>query len=329
MAAGPDGAAPGDTPWVGPDTRAFLDRLARDAAGAPAEPTLEQRRMGLGFAVQAYGPTPGAVSVAEDHVLNTSAGPVRARLYRPPPKDAVAAPSPLVIHLHGGGWALGDPDGYAPVVTALCAAAGCPILDVDYRRAPEHRYPAALDDARAALDWSVAHADALEIDPARIVLLGDSAGGHVAAGVSQTTPHSVALQVLLYPMTDSAPEADHFSRRRFGDGRFFLRESDITRAEAEYFRPDEDRSVAPASPLRAGAEVFARQPETWVVTAGLDPLRDEGEAYARRVAEAGRPCHLDRIEGTVHGFVLFAGHIAAGRTFIEAFGARMRDLAAA
>lgn len=324
-----DTAGPGEggavaAPFVDADTAAFLERLARDSAGAPAEPTLEQRRAGLTIAVQVYGPELAEVGSIEDVTVPGPHGPLTLRIYQPVRARGDRGRRPLMLHIHGGGWALGDPHGYAPVVSGLCAAGECVVVDVDYHRAPEHRYPVALDDCRRALDWARDNARRLGADATRIVVVGDSAGGHLAAGVCQTSRVPVAMQILIYPVMSASRQADYGSRKALGDGRYFLRESDILRAETEYFAPGDDRETAPASPALAPRAVLRRQPPTWVITAGLDPLRDEGEAYAGALRAAGVACDLTRVEGTVHGFMLFAGQIAAGREAIAEIGRRVR-----
>lgn len=323
-------------PNVEAQTAAFLARLARDgaaalAAGFPADPNVIQRRQGLVAAVEAYGPGMAKTGPVDDRTIDGPDGPVALRIYRPA-RPRTSSPGgtrttggavPLLLHIHGGGWVLGDPDGYGPVVSHYAAAAGCVVVDVDYRRAPEHKYPAALRDCEAALDWVHANARALGADPRRIVVTGDSAGGHLAAGLCQRTRIPVALQILVYPVISTSRRADFASRRDLGDGRWFLREFDILRAEQEYFEVDQDREAWPANLLAASLRVLRRQPPTLIVTAGLDPLRDEGEAYAARLRAAGVECELRRVEGTIHGFVLFAGQIDTGRAWLEEIGRRV------
>lgn len=306
-------------PWVEPDTAALLAAMATDFAGAPAEPTVDERRQGLNIAADLYGPAPAAVGRIEDRVAPGPHGPVPVRVYRPLGSDR-GRQRPLVVHIHGGGWVLGDPDGYARICRAYCTAGDCVVVDVDYRRAPEHRHPVALDDCLAALAWAAANARVLGGDPTRIVVTGDSAGGHLAAATCQQTSIPVALQILVYPVMSASAHADFASRKALGDGAWFLREFDILRAESEYFSPGEDRETAPASPLLASAEVLSRQPRTVVITAGLDPLCDEGAAYVKALKRAGVDAREWRIKGTIHGFVLFAGRIGKGRDIIRRIG---------
>lgn len=306
--------------FVEADTAALLARMAVDFAGAPADPTVEERRRGLAAAALLYGPEPAAVAGIEAAAARGPNGPVPLRIYRP-----LGAPrlGPAVVHIHGGGWVLGDPDAYERVARAYCAASGCVVVDVDYRRAPEHRYPVALEDCLAALDWVRRNARRLGVDRKRLVVTGDSAGGHLAAAVCQRTRVPVALQILVYPVTSASARADFPSRRDLGDGRYFLREFDILRAEREFFPAGVDRERPPASPLLARPSVLRRQPPTVVITAGLDPLVDEGAAYAAAIRDAGGRSEEIRIDGVIHGFVLFAGRIARGREIIAEIGRRV------
>lgn len=308
--------------FVEPDTAALLARMAEDFAGAPAEPSVEERRQGLAAAALLYGPAPAMVARVETAAARGPNGPVPLRIYRP---LGARRRGPGVIHIHGGGWVLGDPDSYERVVRAYCAASGCVVVDVDYRRAPEHRYPAALQDCLAALDWVGRNAQRLGVDRKRLVVTGDSAGGHLAAAVCQQTRVPVALQILVYPVTSASARADFASRRELGDGRYFLREFDILRAEREFFTVDADRERAPASPLLAPPSRLRRQPPTVVITAGLDPLADEGAAYAAAIRDAGGQGEEIRVEGVIHGFVLFAGRIGRGRETITEIGRRIAE----
>lgn len=307
--------------YVEPDTAALLASMAVDFAGAPDDPTVEQRRQGLEAAAVLYGPALAEVARVSSAAAPSAAGPVPLRIYWP--RRASQGLAPLVLHIHGGGWVLGGPDAYERVVRAYCAAGECVVVDVDYRRAPENRHPAALDDCLAALSWAYRNARRLGADPRRIVVTGDSAGGHLAAATCQVSRVPVAQQILVYPVMTASRHALFTSRGRLGDGRYFLREFDILRAETEYFETDQDREKSPESPLLAPAEVLARQPETVVFTADLDPLVDEGAAYVATLKKAGVPAVEVRMAGTIHGFVLFAGRIGAGREVIRRIGERI------
>ncbi|WP_269715439.1 alpha/beta hydrolase [Caulobacter sp. NIBR2454] len=308
-------------PYVDPDTERLLARMAGDFAGAPAEPTVQERREGLAAAAALYGPETLPVGRIEDVIIDGPGGPLPLRIYYP---VETRTPVPLLLHIHGGGWVLGDPAAYERVVRAYCAMGGCVVVDVDYRRAPENRFPAALLDCEAALAWAAANAERLGADPARIVVTGDSAGGHLSAGLCQRTSVPLAGQVLIYPVTSASSSADFASRDALGDGRWFLRHFDILRAEAEYFTTPAEQDTAAGSPLSAPPKALAKSPPTLVVTASLDPLVDEGRAYAQALEAAGVPTTYRCVEGTIHAFVLFAGQIALGREIIEQVGAFIR-----
>jgi acetyl esterase len=259
----------------------------------PAEARAEIRRSAAAFA----GTLAPVARVAE-RTLRGAAGPIRARLYVP------AAHEPrrgLVVYYHGGGWVVGDLDTHDPACRFLAHATGAAVLAVDYRRAPEDRFPAAVDDALAAFRAAVADADALGADPARVAVAGDSAGGNLAAVVSQLAMRDggprPAAQLLVYPVTDLSRK--HPSYRLFADG-YFLTEREMDWYRAHYL-PDEAAARDPrASPLLAGD--LRDLPPAVVLTAGFDVLRDEGEAYARRLAEAGVAVRHSRRAGLVHGF---------------------------
>src|SRR6185295_19471726 len=153
-------------------------------------------------------------------------------------------------------------------------AAGCIVVDVHYRRAPEHKYPAALVDCEAALDWTATNAAALGGDGARICVTGDSAGGNLAAALCQRATAPLALQVLVYPVMTARADAVFASRAALGDGRYFLREFDIKNAEREYLNEPGDGDERGASPLTAPGEVLCKLPPTLIITAEFDPLRD-------------------------------------------------------
>ncbi|MFN3583323.1 alpha/beta hydrolase [Phenylobacterium sp.] len=318
-------SATGSDPAPDAETAALLAAMVTDFADVPAEPTVEDRRAMLRRMALAYGPAPSPVARIGDREVPGPAGPVPVRIYWP--AEPAGSPPPLVLHIHGGGWAIGDPEGYERVCRAYCAAGGCVVVDVHYRRAPEHRYPAALEDCEAALAWAAREAGVLGADPARIAVTGDSAGGNLAAALCQRAGVPLALQVLVYPVISASAHTDFPSRAALGDGRFFLREADIRNAEAEYLPGPAAGEEPGASPILAAEDVLARLPPTLIVTAGLDPLRDEGAAYAARLAAAGVPVEHVCVDGTIHAFVLFAGRISKGAAVIAGIGRRIRELA--
>ncbi len=261
----------------------------------PAEARRRRRRLS---AVYAGKPTP--VGSVRDLEL----GGLGARHYAP---DEPGAPHPLLVYYHGGGFTYGDLETHDGVCRILCHHAGAHVLAVDYRLAPEHPFPAAVEDARAALAWAFANAATLGADPQRVGVGGDSAGGNLAAVVSQLAARdggpAPVLQLLIYPATD-------FSRRRrsrelFGEG-FLLTNSEMDWFETNYLGAERTHARDPrASPLLA--EDLSGLAPAYVVTAAFDPLRDEGEEYADALKRAGTPVMLRRFPGFIHAFIAGAG----------------------
>lgn len=225
---------------------------------------------------------------------DVDAGGVPARLYTP---RGLPDGSPLLVFYHGGGWVIGDLGTHDTVCRYLAVHAEVRVLSVDYRLAPEHRYPAAADDALTAYAYAAADAGALGADPDAIAVGGDSAGGNLAAVVGALADRRPGFALLLYPATDMTVRRR--SRELFGDG-FYLTDADMVWF-SDHYCPDVGRRAEPkASPLLA--EDLSEFPATYLVTAGFDPLRDEGEAFAKRLAEAGVPVALRRQDDLFHGF---------------------------
>jgi acetyl esterase len=260
----------------------------------------------------------------ESLVVSGAEGGIGARLYTP---ASAQAPPPLLVYYHGGGWVGGDLDTHDAPCRFLAARAGALVLSVDYRRAPEHPFPAAVDDALAAMSWAAEHAAELGADPARVAVGGDSAGGNLAAVVSRLAIGSggpaPVLQLLLYPVTDVSQK--RASYRLFGEG-FLLDEPDMDWYRDRYL-PDPAAVGDPrASPLIA--EDVAGLPPAYVATAGFDPLRDEGEAYAERLRAAGVPVALRRHAGLIHGFAMYTTLVPEAReAMLETAGALRMGLA--
>ncbi|MBS1860247.1 MAG: alpha/beta hydrolase [Actinobacteria bacterium] len=247
-------------------------------------------------------------------------GPLPSRLYVAEPSPA-GEPAPLLVYYHGGGWVIGDLDTHDGVCRLLASAAGVRVLSVGYRLAPEHPFPQPLEDAWAAFEWAAANAGALGADPTRIAVGGDSAGGNMAAVVCHMAVDAggarPAMQLLFYPVTDSAE--DTRSRQLFAAG-FILTRADMEKFEAAYLPPGADASDQRISVLKCPD--LRNLPTAYVATAGFDPLRDEGEAYALKMRDCGVRVALRRHPGLVHGFANMA---AVNRT---AYGA-MREAAGA
>ncbi|TDC81337.1 alpha/beta hydrolase [Actinomadura sp. 7K507] len=218
---------------------------------------------------------------------------VTARLYTP---KGLPDGSPLLVFYHGGGWVIGDVETHDTVCRYLAVHAEVRVLSVGYRLAPEHPYPAAADDARTAYEYAVKNAVELGADPLAIAVGGDSAGGNLAAVVALHAERRPDFALLFYPATDVSVRRR--SRELFAEG-FYLTDGDMTWF-IDHYCPQDRRAETTASPLLA--EDLGGFPPTYLVTAGFDPLRDEGEAFAERLADAGVPVALRRQEDLIHGF---------------------------
>jgi acetyl esterase len=282
-----------------------LKRLAREP-GPETLPVPEGRRAVLRQAALAGGDQPiGAVR-------DLPVGDLPGRLYVPSDHDegiSAAAGGPLLLFFHGGGWVYGDLDSHDAACRFLAERSGVRVLAVDYRLAPEHPFPAAYEDALEAFRWVVKNAESIGADPARLAVGGDSAGGCLAATTAIAAAEEglpLAFQLLVYPGTDMRGGSE--SRALFGEG-FYLTQRFMDLAKERY-TPDPALHTDPrVSPLYA--DLPAGLAPAYVATAGFDPLRDEGEAYARRLADAGVPVELKRFPDQVHSFFNVVG---VGRT---------------
>jgi acetyl esterase/lipase len=262
-------------------------------------PPLQARELLRRGALTSQGPRALAMARVDEIEIPTEAGPLPARHYVPPGIHG-GEPPPLLVFLHSGGFVLGDLETHDGVCRFLARAAGIAILAIDYRLAPEHPFPAATEDAWDAFAWAAENAATLGADPARVAVGGDSAGGNLAAGVALRARDGggpvPAMQLLIYPVADSAETR---SRRLFADG-FLLTGEDIDRFEDYYLPPGSDIDDPRISILKAPD--LAGLAPAYVATAGFDPLRDEGEAYAHRMRAAGTRVALRRYSGLIHGF---------------------------
>jgi acetyl esterase len=300
----------------------FLLSLRERLGAVPfsALPPEEGRRRARREALVHAG-EPVEVGAVRELVLDTAQGPLKARHYAP---VKGSERRPLLVFLHGGGFVVGDLETHDPACRLLCRHAGLHVLAVDYRLAPEHPFPAALEDAKVAFAWARANAEALGADPARIAVGGDSAGGNLSAALSQLavregTP-APALQFLLYPALDRTVE--RASLGHFGEG-FFLTRADIAWF-SKHYTGGADCSDPRISPLLC--RELSGLPPALVITAGFDPVRDEGEAYAAALQEAGTPATLRRFDGLVHGFANMVGVSPACRSAVVEIASTLRRL---
>jgi acetyl esterase/lipase len=228
------------------------------------------------------------------------AGTIPARLYVPAPATS-HDPPPLLVYFHGGGWVIGDLETHDDPCRFLAAHSGSALLAIDYRLAPEHPFPAAAEDAETAYAWAVANAEQLGVDPSRIAVGGDSAGANLAAAACLTARDAglrlPAMQLLIYPVTEAGAETP--SRRTFAEG-FLLTRNDMDWFEERYLPQGTDCGDPRVSVLRAPD--LSGLPPAYLATAGFDPLRDEGEAFAERLREADIRVTLRRHPGLVHTY---------------------------
>ena len=308
-----------------PQAHDFLRRLAAASLPPIEQQTVEQARAQMDLSTRFLGKPP-RVDRVENRTIAGPGGDPKLRLITPEGagQRLGRAPLPIVVFYHAGGWVLGGLDSHENVCRAIANASNAMVAIVDYRLAPEHPFPAAADDAFAALAWISAHADEVGGDPSRIAVCGDSAGGNLAAVATlrardQGGP-AVAFQVLAYPITDYRPETGSYLE--FADG-YFLSRAEMLWYWDQYAPNVEDRSLPYASPNRA--EDLSDLPPALVITAEYDVLRDEGEAYARRLAAAGAAVDLSRYDGMIHGFLRRYPFFDQGRAAIEQIGAALRE----
>ncbi|MDX2166776.1 MAG: alpha/beta hydrolase [Deltaproteobacteria bacterium] len=281
-----------------PQAQALLDQLESMGGKSLSEMGVSEARQMMEMMSQMRG-APVEVASAVDRTIPGPQADIPVRVYTP----QGTAPFPLLVYFHGGGWVLGSLETHDGICRALASGAGCVVVSVDYRLAPEHRYPAAADDCYAATQWAAARAAELGADARRVAIGGDSAGGNLTAVVAQMARDrggpALAFQLLIYPVTD-ATNLETASYRDNATG-YLLTTADMHWFWDHYLGDGRPRAAEPyASPLKATS--LAGLPPALVLTAEFDPLRDEGEAYARALEEAGVPARLTRYQGMIHGF---------------------------
>jgi len=262
---------------------------------------------------------PEPVAAVEDRAAPGPAGPIPLRIYRSKPTGLL----PTLVYFHGGGWVGGDLDTHDGLCRAIANAAECTVISIDYRLAPEHKYPAAVDDSFAASCWVQQHAAELKIDGSRTALGGDSAGGNLAAVVSlMTRDHHLpapCLQVLLYPITEY--DLTTSSYQKFAEG-YSLSRASMQWFWRHYLAREGDAKQPYAAPLRATD--LRGLPSALVLTAEFDVLCDEGEAYAERLRAAEVPTELTRYNGMIHGFIPRLNQFDSARVAVAEIAAALK-----
>src|ERR1700733_10018965 len=297
-----------------PEVRALLEMI--DALGAPpleSQDPVEARNARVD-AMKMMGGEPDALGYVENLAVPGPGGEIPVRVYA---IERGGALRPALVYFHGGGFVFGNLDTHDAVCRAIAKESGAVVISVDYRLAPENKFPAAVDDSYAATVWVAANAERLGIDAHRIAVGGDSAGGNLAAVIAircrDAGGPALAAQVLLYPVTDSS-SFETESHREFAEG-YFLTRGAMDWFTGHYVASSDQRRHPEASPLLASN--LSGLPPALVITAEFDPLRDEGETYAERLRQAGVPVTVTRYPGMIHGFVSMHGVLAGGRQAVK------------
>jgi acetyl esterase len=303
---------------IDPQTKFVLEQMA--AAGAPPMESLtpEQARSAMILPQGEIEP----VGKVEDRTIQGPESDIPVRIYYPKENQELY---PALVYYHGGGWVVGNIDSHDNVCRALTNLANCVTISVDYRLAPEHKFPAAVDDSFAAAQYVYEHAEDFQIDRSRIAVGGDSAGGNLAAVVSNLAKdHNsppICFQLLLYPSTNVGGEPT-VSMKENAEGYF------LTKGTMEWFRDcylngEEDKQNPLVSPILY--KDFTGLPPALVITAEYDPLRDEGEEYAVKLADAGVEVETVRFDGAIHGFISMAAVIDQGKYALQKAGKTLKN----
>jgi acetyl esterase/lipase len=304
---------------IDPQIQALLDK----GTGVPATNTLSVADARAQYEARAaLMAPPAAVAAVDERSIAGPGGPLRLRIYRPHGNG----PFPLLVFFHGSGFVLCSLDTHDGMCRNLCAGAGCVVVSVDYRLAPEHKFPAPLDDCVFATRWSAQHAAELSADGSRVALAGDSAGGNLAAATALRLRDEggpvLRGQLLVYPVTDyHTPGTPSYRENAEGYG---LTRDTMIWFWNHYLADPADAANPYASPLRAASVVGL--PPALVVTAEFDPLRDEGEEYAARLRAAGVPARTSRWDGMNHGFFFWAGVVDKAGAAVAESTAWLREI---
>ena len=311
---------------LGAEEQQLLAQMRAGGMKAAHEMPLEVARAGLKQMTLAVSGPEVPVRSVEDLYIPGPGGDLKVRLYDPAPGGS--RERGVGVFFHGGGFCVGDLDTHDRACRFLAANAHIPLVAVDYRLAPEHKYPAALEDCYAALMWAVSQGALRGWDPKRVALIGDSAGASLAASVTLLARTrggpAIAYQVLVYPGV-ALDDAEEFpSRTQLGTGEYFLPREDFVFFRNTYLSDPERQASDPlVSPIRA--RDFRGLPPALILTAGFDPLRDEGARYAQVLNAAQVPAEYVCFEGTIHGFFVFEGVLEAGRRAQALVASRLKE----
>ena len=301
-----------------PQAQSLVDALAKLNLKPIEDSTPEEARESMRSRTAGLGPFPDVAAITE-HRVPVKGTEIAVRLYSP----GGAGPHPALVFYHGGGWVIGDLDTHDGLCRTLTNAAGCLVASVDYRLAPETKYPAAPEDSYAALLWLVANAGKLGIDPRRIAVGGDSAGGNLSTVVAimarDRKGPALASQILIYPVTNHSLDTPSYHENATG---YVLTREAMRWFWRHYLAREEQGKEPHASPLQAAS--LTGLPPALVITAECDPLRDEGEAYAARLRDAGVPVTLTRYGGMFHGFIRMTRFLDKARAAVDEVAGSLR-----
>jgi acetyl esterase len=302
-----------------PRVQAYLDTLA--SAGEPPQHTMSVEDARAGFlGLAALADEPLVVGSVKNREIPGPESQIPVRNYTP---EGIG-PFPLLVYFHGGGWVLGNLDVHDAVCRALTNAAGCVTVSVDYRLAPEYKFPAAPEDCYAVTRWVAENAGGFNGDPTRIAVGGDSAGGNLAAVVTLMARDrggpKLVYQLMIYPITNYSFDTPSYQENARG---YSLTKDDMVWFWDHYLPSEDDGKHPYASPLQA--QDLSNLPPAMVITAEYDPLRDEGEQYAARLQEAGNQVTVRRYNGMIHGFFRMGAVVDQGRQAIEDVAACLRS----
>ena len=298
-----------------PQMATAIEELRRDGLPEWHAMSVDRARRLEDEVFAADGPT---VDRVHDHTIPGPASDVPVRVYRP----AVETPAPVLVFYHGGGWVTGTLDSVESICRRLAERIGCVVVSVDYRLAPEHPFPAAVEDAHAALEWVVENAETLGSNSDSVAVGGSSAGGTLAAVAARRTRETeidLRHQLLLYPITDHTADANPCEDHETG----LLTRTDVKWFWDHYLTDSADGECPAASPLCA--EDFSNLPSTTVLTCGFDPLCEEGVAYAERLARAGVAVEHAHYPDMAHGFLSMADSIEAADRAMDDVAAAVRS----
>jgi acetyl esterase len=303
-----------------PQAQRIVDMMAAMNLKLVEESTPDEARESMRTRTAALGPFDEVAGVA-DYRVPVAGGEITVRVYSPRGRG----PHPALVFYHGGGWVIGDLYTHDGICRSLTNVAACVVASVDYRLAPEFKYPVAVDDSYAALRWVVASASKLGIDPRRVAVGGDSAGGNLATVVARMARDQggpvLVHQVLVYPVTNYDFGTPSYRENATG---YVLTAEAMRWFWGHYLAHEEQGQEACASPLRVPVPDLAGLPPALVITAECDPLRDEGEAYAGRLRDAGVPITLTRYSGMFHGFFRMTRILDKARDALDEVGEALR-----